>query len=87
MGHPSNAPVNFDSPTAAAALGALGINDLGLDNISMGGLVTGSGRGGEEEFRKKLDDVIDLLWVSGAAVRGYPKIMLTISKRAPRALS
>ncbi|KAJ1326599.1 Mediator of RNA polymerase II transcription subunit 1 [Microdochium nivale] len=68
MGHPSNAPVNFDSPTAAAALGALGINDLGLDNISMGGLVTGSGRGGEEEFRKKLDDVIDLLWSAKSAL-------------------
>lgn len=62
-GHPSNAPVNFDSPSAAAALGALGINDLGLDNISISGMVTNSGRGSEEEFRKKLDDVIDMLWV------------------------
>ncbi|KXJ91013.1 mediator of RNA polymerase II transcription subunit 1-domain-containing protein [Microdochium bolleyi] len=68
MGHPSNAPVNFDSPTAAAALGALGINDLGLDNISMSGLVAGSGRGSEEEFRKKLDDVIDLLWSAKSAL-------------------
>lgn len=68
-GHPSNAPVNFDSPSAAAALGALGINDLGLDNISISGMVTSSGRGSEEEFRKKLDDVIDMLWVGDEHVR------------------
>ncbi|KAH7026122.1 mediator of RNA polymerase II transcription subunit 1-domain-containing protein [Microdochium trichocladiopsis] len=68
VGHPSNAPVNFDSPSAAAALGALGINDLGLDNISMSGMVTGSGRGSEEEFRKKLDDVIDMLWNAKSAL-------------------
>lgn len=63
MGQSANAPVTFNSPSAAAALGALGINDLNLDNLSMGGLVGGSGRGSEEEFRKKLDDVIDILWV------------------------
>ena len=63
MGHPSNPPVNFDSPSAAAALGALGMNDLSLDNMSMSGLVGGSGRGSEEEFRKRLDEIIELLWV------------------------
>ncbi|KAH9892315.1 mediator of RNA polymerase II transcription subunit 1-domain-containing protein [Xylariomycetidae sp. FL2044] len=58
----AGAPVNFDSPSAAAALGALGMNDLGLDNISVGGLVGGTGRTDEEDRRKKMDYVIDLLW-------------------------
>lgn len=28
--------VNFDSPSATAALGILGLHDLNMDNISMG---------------------------------------------------
>ncbi|KAI1081058.1 mediator of RNA polymerase II transcription subunit 1-domain-containing protein [Whalleya microplaca] len=59
--HPSNPPVNFDSPSAAAALGALGINDLNLDNISVGGLVAHAGRTDEEDRKKRMEDVIDAL--------------------------
>ena len=52
-------PVNFDSPSAAAALGALGINDLGLDALSMGGLV-GPGSG-EDDRKRRMDEVVKLL--------------------------
>lgn len=64
MGHPANQPVNFDSPTAAAALGALGINDLGLDALSMGGLVGGTGRADEDDRKRRMDEVIKILGVS-----------------------
>lgn len=66
VGHPANQPVNFDSPTAAAALGALGINDLGLDSISMGGLVGGTGRADEDDRKRRMDEVMKILWVSWA---------------------
>lgn len=63
MGHPANQPVNFDSPTAAAALGALGINDLGLDALSMGGL-GGTGRADEDDRKRRMDEVMKILGVS-----------------------
>ncbi|CAJ2502545.1 Uu.00g099390.m01.CDS01 [Anthostomella pinea] len=56
-----NQPVNFDSPSAAAALGAMGIGDLNLDGISVGGLVAGAGRNDEEDRKKRLDLVIDMI--------------------------
>ncbi|KAI0157019.1 mediator of RNA polymerase II transcription subunit 1-domain-containing protein [Xylariaceae sp. FL1272] len=62
MGQPGAAPLNFDSPSAAAALGGLGLNDLNLDNISMGGLLAGTGRSDEDERKKRLDNVIAALW-------------------------
>ncbi|KAI0601524.1 mediator of RNA polymerase II transcription subunit 1-domain-containing protein [Biscogniauxia sp. FL1348] len=62
MSHSSNGPVNFDSPSAAAALGALGLNELNLDNISMGGLVSNGGRTDEEDRRKRIDAVVEALW-------------------------
>ena len=40
-GHASAAPLNFDSPTAAAAMGSLGMPgglDIGLENVGVGGL-------------------------------------------------
>ncbi|KAI1868949.1 hypothetical protein JX265_006928 [Neoarthrinium moseri] len=49
------AAVNFDSPSATAALGALGINDLGLDNISMGAM--GMGRSDEDDRKRRMDAV------------------------------
>lgn len=48
--------MNFDSPSATAALGALGIHgnlDLNLDNLSMGAL--GLGRADEDERKKRMD--------------------------------
>ncbi|KAI5927399.1 mediator of RNA polymerase II transcription subunit 1-domain-containing protein [Camillea tinctor] len=62
MSQTASAPVNFDSPSAAAALGALGLNELGLDNISMGGLVANGGRTDEEDRRKRIDAVVEALW-------------------------
>ncbi|KAK3359023.1 mediator of RNA polymerase II transcription subunit 1-domain-containing protein [Lasiosphaeria hispida] len=64
MGHPgppSNAAVNFDSPSAAAAFSALQIAG-GLD-LSLQGLdaLGGLGRSTEDERAKRLDDVIAIL--------------------------
>ncbi|RYP70529.1 hypothetical protein DL769_004943 [Monosporascus sp. CRB-8-3] len=67
MGHSVNQPVNFDSPTAAAALGALGINDLGLDTLSMGGLVGGTGRADEDDRKRRMDEVIKILMDANSA--------------------
>ncbi|KAI8629975.1 mediator of RNA polymerase II transcription subunit 1-domain-containing protein [Xylariaceae sp. FL1651] len=61
-GHSVNPPLNFDSPSAAAALGGLGLNDLNLDNISVGGLVGGAGRSDEDDRKKRMDAVIAALW-------------------------
>ncbi|KAM7188305.1 Mediator of RNA polymerase II transcription subunit 1 domain containing protein [Rhypophila sp. PSN 637] len=61
LGHPTNAPVNFDSPSANAIFGALQIGsgmDLGIQGL--GGL--GSlGRSTEDERAKRLDEVISIL--------------------------
>ncbi|KAI1129133.1 mediator of RNA polymerase II transcription subunit 1-domain-containing protein [Nemania abortiva] len=58
---PGNPPLNFDSPSAAAALGGLGL-DLNLDNISVGGLVGGANRSDEDDRKKRMDAVIAALW-------------------------
>ncbi|KAI0479682.1 mediator of RNA polymerase II transcription subunit 1-domain-containing protein [Xylaria cf. heliscus] len=58
---PGNPPLNFDSPSAAAALGGLGL-DLQFDNISVGGLVGGAGRSDEDDRKKRMDAVIQALW-------------------------
>ena len=68
-GHGANGPLNFDSPSAAAAMGALGIAgglDIGLDTVGVGGLggLQGLGvMGGEDERLKRLDAVIEILSV------------------------
>ncbi|KAF4919833.1 hypothetical protein CGCVW01_v007508 [Colletotrichum viniferum] len=62
MGHPNGA-LNFDSPSAAAAMGALGISgglDIGLDHVGVGGF-GGLGGMGEDDKIKRLDSVIDIL--------------------------
>ncbi|KAI1332762.1 mediator of RNA polymerase II transcription subunit 1-domain-containing protein [Xylariaceae sp. FL0255] len=61
IAQPGNPPLNFDSPSAAAALGGLGLNDLNLDNISVGGLVGGAGHSDEDDRRKRLDAVVAAL--------------------------
>lgn len=61
-GQPGNPPLNFDSPSAAAALGGLGL-DLQFDNISVGGLVGGTNRSDEDDRKKRMDAVIQALWV------------------------
>ncbi|KAI1179179.1 mediator of RNA polymerase II transcription subunit 1-domain-containing protein [Nemania sp. FL0916] len=57
----TNPPLNFDSPSAAAALGGLGL-DINLDNISVGGLVGGANRSDEDDRKKRMDAVIAALW-------------------------
>ncbi|KAI1336774.1 mediator of RNA polymerase II transcription subunit 1-domain-containing protein [Xylariaceae sp. FL0016] len=61
LGQQQSQPVNFDSPSTAAALGAMGIHDLNLDNISVGGLAASAGRTDEEERNRRLEAVIDML--------------------------
>ena len=63
LSHPSNAAVNFDSPSTAAAFGALQIGgglDLGLQGLDGLGAL---GRNSEDERTKRLDEVIDVLSV------------------------
>lgn len=61
----ASSTANFDSPSAAAAYNTLGmaINDLNLDNISVGGLVAAAGRTDEEDRKKRMEAVIAALWV------------------------
>lgn len=60
---PGNPPINFDSPSAAAALGL----DINLDNISVGGLVGGANRSDEDDRKKRMDAVIAALWVGSVS--------------------
>ncbi len=71
--------MNFDSPSTAAALGALGpgmgmgMGDLALDAagtlmLAPGGMGAGTGTGDEDEKRKRLQQVIDLLKVNKGRV-------------------
>ncbi|TGJ84045.1 hypothetical protein E0Z10_g4747 [Xylaria hypoxylon] len=58
---PGNPPLNFDSPSAAAALGGLGL-DINLDSLNVGGLVGGANRSDEDDRKKRMDAVIAGLW-------------------------
>lgn len=60
---------NFDSPSAAAAYNTLGmaINDLNLDNISVGGLIAQAGRTDEEDRKKRTEAIQALLWAQNSA--------------------
>ncbi|EAQ85770.1 hypothetical protein CHGG_07023 [Chaetomium globosum CBS 148.51] len=53
----STGPVNYDSPSAAAALGILDISSLGLDLQNLGNL----GKASEDERARRLDSVIAVL--------------------------
>ncbi len=67
MGHSGSAPTNFESPSTAAALTALGITgglDLGLDNVGVSGLgLSGLGRGDDDERLKRMRGVLSVLKV------------------------
>ncbi|KAI1349051.1 mediator of RNA polymerase II transcription subunit 1-domain-containing protein [Xylaria sp. FL0043] len=56
-----NPPLNFDSPSAAAALGGLGL-DINLDSLGVGALVGGANRSDEDDRKKRMDAVIAALW-------------------------
>lgn len=64
---------NFDSPSAAAAYNTLGmaINDLNLDNISVGGLIAQAGRTDEEDRKKRTEAIQALLWVRDEWGKNY----------------
>lgn len=55
--------VNFDSPSATAALGALGIHDLSLDNISVGGM--GMGRSDEDDRKRRMNAIVAMIKAGG----------------------
>ncbi|KAF9882043.1 hypothetical protein CkaCkLH20_00079 [Colletotrichum karsti] len=64
MGHPANGALNFDSPSAAAAMGALGISgglDIGLDHVGVGAFGGLGALGSEDDKIKRLDAVIEIL--------------------------
>ncbi|KAM0552525.1 hypothetical protein ACHAPJ_007853 [Fusarium lateritium] len=62
MAQVSNAPLNFDSPSTAAAMGALGGLDMGLDNVGVGGLGGALGAlASEDDKLKRLEAIIDIL--------------------------
>ncbi|OHE91197.1 hypothetical protein CORC01_13508 [Colletotrichum orchidophilum] len=64
MGHPANGALNFDSPSAAAAMGALGISgglDMGLDHAGIAGFGGLGALGSEDDKLKRFDAVIEIL--------------------------
>lgn len=65
LGHQANGALNFDSPSTAAAMGALGIGgsfDIGLDNVGVGGLDgLNVGFTSEDDKLKRLDYILNLL--------------------------
>jgi hypothetical protein len=70
-GHPTNSSfgVGYDSPSAAMALGGVpGLAELGLDGVGAPGIGTPLGalvapRGAEDERKRKLQQVMDILKV------------------------
>jgi hypothetical protein len=67
--------INFDSPTTAAALASLPLGDLSMDTASgvglggLGGGIHGVGRQDEDERKRKLQMVIDILKVGYEVLR------------------
>lgn len=60
MGQGSMGALNFDSPSTAAAMGALGSFDIGLDGVGgLDGLT--SAFASEEEKLRRLDTILKLL--------------------------
>lgn len=67
-GHPTNSSFGgvYDSPSAAMALGVSGLADLGLDGMGasgLGALGSMSGRADDDDRRRKLQQVLDILKV------------------------
>ncbi|KJZ79592.1 hypothetical protein HIM_01061 [Hirsutella minnesotensis 3608] len=65
LGQSSMGAFNFDSPSTAAAMGALGLGgsfDMGLDNVAVGGLEgLTAALAGEDDKLKRLDAILKLL--------------------------
>lgn len=67
--------MNFDSPSAAAAFGVLGMGgglDIGLDNVDVGALgdLGPMGKIDDDERARRLENVIEILSVRIAFVLG-----------------
>lgn len=75
MGQSGMGALNFDSPSTAAAMGALGIGggfDIGLDNVGVGGLDTlGVTFATEDDKLKRLDSILKLLNVCALLLHAY----------------
>lgn len=70
-GHPTNSSfgAGYDSPSAALALGGVpGLSDLGLDGMGtpVTGPLAGGVRGDEDERKRRLQQVLDILKVCRA---------------------
>ncbi|KAG6145581.1 hypothetical protein E4U28_001483 [Claviceps purpurea] len=65
MGHTNMVAFNFDSPSTAAAMGALGLGgafDIGLDSVGVSGLdAIGAALANEDDKLKRLDTIINIL--------------------------
>ncbi|KAG6034525.1 hypothetical protein E4U41_006516 [Claviceps citrina] len=65
MGHSAMVAFNFDSPSTAAAMGALGMGgsfDMGLDNVGVPGLdAIGAALASEDDKVKRLDTILEIL--------------------------
>lgn len=71
----SAAPLNFDSPSTAAAMGALGIGsglDMGLDNVGVGSLGALGALASEDDKLKRLDAILEILNVSTSGTLCWP---------------
>jgi hypothetical protein len=71
-GHPTHSSfgVGYDSPSAAMALGGVsGLMDLGLDGLGSQGVgaLGGTGRGDEDDKKRRLGMVMDILKVGDAS--------------------
>lgn len=75
MGHSGMGAFNFDSPSTAAAMGALGMGasfDIGLDNVGVTGLdAIGAALANEDDKLKRLDTILKLLRVGQNLLRSY----------------
>ena len=75
LGAATNSAMNFDSPSAAAAFGVLGMGgglDIGLDNVDVGALgdLGPMGKIDDDERARRLENVIEILSVRIASVLG-----------------
>jgi hypothetical protein len=76
----STGPVNYDSPSAAAALGALDINSaLGMGLQNLGDL----GRASDHERSRRLDDVIAILNVCSPRGLSWDPANLPAAEQRP----
>lgn len=83
MGQSHNGALNFDSPSTAAAMGALGIGgglDIGLDNVGVGGLGALGALAGEDDKLKRLEAILDILNVSPLWASRRVALMLAVEK-------